>query len=137
MILQWPSVLPKPDRNSWQNTLQDGRRKAQPEAGPPRYRRRISNPAQLVQMSLTLDRDQREVFDAFYRDCGNGTGLFYMPDPTTDGWGLYTSDGQPLLSGDVPILLSARWLCSWGDQMPSETVIGVEFRKSFSVVVMP
>lgn len=137
MILQWPSDLPKPERNSWQMTLQDGRRKAQPEAGPPRYRRRISKPARLVQMSVTLDRDQREIFDRFHSDCANGTGLFYMPDPATDGWGLFGSDGQPLLSGGVPLLLSARWLCSWGDQMPSETVIGVEFRKSFSVVVMP
>lgn len=45
--------------------------------------------------------------------------------------------GNPLLSGGVPLLLSARWLVSFGDQLPQESIQGTEFRKAFSVVVMP
>ncbi len=45
---------------------------------------------------------------------------------------------RPLLTGaGVPILLAARWLCLFGDTPPSEVVVGVEFRISFSVSVMP
>ena len=62
-----------------------------------------------------------------------------MPDPTTEGWPLLASGGEPLLTQvDQPILLAARWLCAWGDQMPVETIFGaLEFKKTFSVVVMP
>ncbi len=46
--------------------------------------------------------------------------------------------GRPLLTGaGMPILLAARWLCLFGDTPPSEVVVGVEFRISFSVSVMP
>lgn len=139
MILTWPETLPRPERGTWQLTPQDARRRRQSEAGPPSYRRRFSGVARMVTLSVMLSRDQRQVFDRFFhQDCAEGTHLFWMPDPATDGWPLLTGDGQPLLTdtGD-PILLGGQWLCSWGAEMPTETVIGREFRKSFSIVVMP
>jgi hypothetical protein len=61
-----------------------------------------------------------------------------MPDPTTDGWPLLDATGQPLLDGQGrPLLRAGTWLCLWGDQLPVETILGIEFRKTFSVVVMP
>ena len=62
-----------------------------------------------------------------------------MPDPSTDGWRVLDTAGAPLLMGDGrPLLIRATWLCSFGDELPAETMVGqVEFRKSFSVVVMP
>jgi hypothetical protein len=139
MILTWPSSLPRPERNTWQLTAQDARRKRQSEAGPPSFRRRFSSAARMVSLSMMLDRNQRAIFDLFFHNaCAEGTHLFWMPDPSTEGWPLLTSDGLPLLTGaGVPILLGGQWLCSWGAEMPVETVIGREFRKSFSVVVMP
>ena len=139
MIMTWPSTLPRPERSSWQLTSQDARRKRQSDAGPPAYRRRFSSVSKLVTLSLVLTRNQRQVFDQFFHDhCDEGSRLFYMPDPTTEGWPLLASDGRPLLvSPGVPLLLSGRWLCSWGDQVPTETVQGREFRKAFGVVVMP
>lgn len=139
MILTWPTVLPRPERTTWQLTPQDARRKTQSEAGPVRYRRRFSSVSRLVTLSLILSRDQKAVFDRFFHeDCAEGARLFYMPDPTTDGWPLLMADGTPLLaSNDQPILLGARWLCSWGDQLPTETIQGLEFKMSFSIVVLP
>ncbi|NEX47597.1 hypothetical protein [Pseudotabrizicola algicola] len=140
MILTWPADLPRPERPSWQLTSQDARRKTQSDAGPARYRRRFSSAAKLVTLSVILTRDQKAIFDRFFHeDCAEGARLFYMPDPTTDGWALLTSDGTPLLTGGgVPILMAARWLCSWGDQVPVETIHGqVEFKKSFNLQVMP
>lgn len=139
MIMIWPETLPRPERSSWQLTSQDARRKRQSDAGPPAYRRRFSAVAQMVEMSVILDRNQRAVFDQFFHeDCSEGSRLFYMPDPTTEGWPLLTTEGAPLLAADgTPLLLAGRWLCSWGDQIPTETVQGREFRKAFGIVVLP
>ena len=139
MIHEWPSDIPRPERSTWQLTPQDARRKIQSEAGPPRYRRRFSSAAKMVTLSVILSRNGKAIFDRFFHDdCAEGAHLFYMPDPTTEGWPLLAANGSPLLtSGGAPILLGGRWLCAWGDQLPAETVQGVEFKKTFSVVVMP
>lgn len=139
MIGIWPEELPRPERSSWQMQPQDARRKRQSEAGPPGYRRRFSSVARIVSMSLVLTRSEKAVFDRFFHEeCQEGSLNFWMPDPTTDGWSLLTGDDVPILTGDgQPITLTARWLCAWGDQVPTETVIGIEFRKAFQIVVLP
>lgn len=139
MIHIWPTDLPRPERNTWQARPQDARRKRQNEAGPPSYRRRFSSVAKLISLSVVLTRNQKAVFDRFFHeDCADGSEFFYMPDPTTDGWALLTESGQPIfVEPGVPLLLSERWLCAWGDDLPTETVEGIEFRKAFNVVVMP
>ncbi|MCW5711261.1 hypothetical protein [Shinella sp.] len=138
-ILTWPSQLPRPERDTWNLTRQDARRKLRSDTGPPRYRRRMSAVAKLVSLSMMVSRDGKAIFDRFYdHETENGTLLFRMPDPTTDGWALLTENDVPILANDNQyLLLSETWLCAWGDQPPSETVVGVEFRISFSVVVMP
>lgn len=140
MIADWPVDLPRPERNTWQLQPQDARRKTQADAGPPRYRRRFSSAGKMVTLSLILSRNGKAIFDNFFHDtCAEGSHLFYMPDPTTDGWPIFTAEGLPLLvsPSGAPLLMSARWLCSWGDQTPVETLQGLEFRKTFSVVVLP
>ncbi|KMK68586.1 hypothetical protein [Puniceibacterium sp. IMCC21224] len=135
----WPEELPRPERNSWKLSWQEARLKTQNETGPPSYRRRFSNPARSIALSLILTRQERAVFDNFFEvTTGHGSLLFYMPDPTTEGWGLATGDGAPLLTdGDVPIVLAARWLCSFGDTIPAQAVQGIEFRMTFSLWVLP
>lgn len=139
MIKMWPQELPRPERSSWQVSPQDARRKRQSDAGPPGYRRRFSSAAKMVSLSIVVRRNGKGIFDNFFHhECNEGTRLFYMTDPTTEGFPLYASNGLPLLTSDgQPLLLAGRWLCAWGDQMPVETVQGTEFRKTFSVVVMP
>jgi len=140
MTLTWPDTLPNPERNTWQSQPQDARKKRQADTGPTGYGARFSAWSTNVSLSVVLTRDEKAIFDTFYRvDCAAGTRLFYMPDPTTDGWQMLTSDGQPLLMADgTPLLLSARWLCSFGDQVPVESIVGqVQFRKTFNVVVYP
>lgn len=139
MIMTWPTSLPRPDREGYQQTRQDGRRATKPDSGPMRFRRRFSSTAREVQLQLTLTRAEKAVFDRFYDDdTAGGARLFRMPDPTTDGWQLLTHDDLPLLTHDgQPLLLAAYWLCSFGEQPPAETVAGTLFRISFSVLVMP
>lgn len=141
MIATWPASLPRPERPSWNLTPQELRRKRQSDAGPPGYRRRFSSVARMVTMSVILTHDQRAIFDQFFAEtCKYGAIRFWMPDPSTDGWPLTTETGDPLLvnaSTKVPLELSERWLCAWGDQLPAETVEGIEFRKTFGIVVLP
>lgn len=135
----WPSDLPRPERSSFQLQPQEARRKRGFEAGPPGYRRRFSAVGRMVTLSVILSAHQRALFDQFYSDdCAAGAALFWMPDPTRDGWPLHAIDGAPLLgAGDTALLIAARWLCAWGDTQPIETVQGIEFRKQFQIVVMP
>lgn len=138
-VAVWPTTLPRPDRNSWQASPMEVRLKRNAEAGPPAYRRRFSGVAKEVSLSIQVNRNGKAVFDSFHaRAVKFGSLPFWMPDPTTDGWPLQTNAGAQLLTHDGrPILLAARWLCLFGDNQPSETIIGTEFRVSFSVTVMP
>lgn len=138
MIHNWPASLPRPERDSWQLQPMEARRKSQPDAGPPGYRRRFTSVPRQVSLSVLLTRQQRAEFDTFWSvTCREGADLFRMPDPSTEGWALTDDLGQPLLIGAVPLVLAGQWLCSWGDGTPIETLQGVEFRKAFAVVVMP
>lgn len=134
----WPPELPRPERDTWQMKRQDVRRKRQSD-GPPGYRRKLSLAARLVTLSLVLSRDQKSIFDRFFDDdCAAGTRLFTMPDPTTESWPILTSEGSPILTGDgQPLTMAESWICAWGDDVPTETILGVEFRMTFSIVVMP
>lgn len=135
----WPADLPPPEKDNWQKSRQESRVKRNAEAGAPGYRRRFSSAAKQVNLSIIVNRSRKAVFDLFFEETtANGSMPFYMPDPTTDGWKLYAGNGQPLLtSAGKQILLAKRWLCLFGDSLPGETVVGLEFRMSFSVWVMP
>jgi len=135
----WPTDLPKPERASWQASPMEARLKRQGDSGPASYRRRFSSVAKATSLSIVVSRDGKAIFDNFYaEETARGSLPFYMPDPTTDGWPLLIQDGSPLLTHDgTPVLLSAEWLCLFGDAVPVEAVVGVAFRISFSVMVMP
>lgn len=135
----WPAQLPRPERDTWRAQPQDARLKRQSDAGPPAWRRRFSSASTTVAMSVLIKRWQRSIFDDFFTlTTKRGSLLFRMPDPTTDGWRLLDGNGVPLLDGSgTPLLMSGTWLCSFGGEPPVETVVGIEFRKSFTVEVMP
>lgn len=139
-IQTWPSSLPKPERKTWSRTSQDVRRKRTPQNGASGYAKAYSKSSKQVSLSVVLSRAETAVFDNFFHEaCSEGSLLFWMPDPTTDGWPMLTSEGQQILTADgAPLLMSSTWLCTWGDDLPVQTVEGqVQFRMSFSVVVVP
>ncbi|WP_102226925.1 hypothetical protein [Acidimangrovimonas sediminis] len=138
-VPSWPSELPKPTRSDWQGQYDDPRLKRARDTGPPGYRRRWSSVARQVSLAIIIPRALKQVFDTFFAETtAFGSLPFWMPDPTTDGWALLSADGTPILNGaGAPLLLSARWLCLFGDQLPVETVKGPEFKIAFSVSVMP
>lgn len=135
----WPSVLPRPERDTWAKSPGEARVKKRSEAGPPAYRRRFSAVPKTVRLSMMISRAHKAIFDDFFENVTSyGSRLFYMPDPTTDLWALLDDQGNQILTeSGSPILLSAVWLCFFGDDQPAETVVGMRFRITFSVVVMP
>ena len=136
----WPKDLVQFERSGWQAHNQDARRRRQTDAGPPGYRRRFSSVARIVTLSLVTDRNGKAIFDRFFEErCAYGAGLFWMPDPATAGWELLSSAGAAMLDGiDRPLLLAERWLCTFGDEPPMESVVGDSgFRIAFSLAVMP
>lgn len=138
-VRAWPPELPRPTRADYAAQLADPRQRRAAETGPRGYRRRFSAVPEMVALAMDVSRRQRAIFETFHRQtCAMGALPFTMVDPTTDGWPLLSADGQPLLSNGVPILLSATWLCQFGDAMPTITVrAGVTFRVTFTVEVMP
>ncbi len=140
MIHTWPSALPKPTRDGFQQSPEDLRRKRGSDAGVPRYGKRYSLSAQNVALRVILDRSAKQVFDQFYHvTLSDGVHPFWMPDPISDGWPLVSPSGERLLSPQgEPLLMSAKWLCLMGDEPPLTGALkGLEFPVSFSVVVMP
>lgn len=138
-IATWPTVLPRPERQTYGMKPDDPRLKRTGESGPPAYRRMVSSVAERTSLSLSVDRSDRQVFWDFYNeDCGHGTKAFIMPDPITDGWAMLTGSGVPLLASDgTPLLLSRLLLCKFGDEVPQELLEGLRFKISFGVVIMP
>ncbi|MGY9049630.1 MAG: hypothetical protein ACKVKF_21965 [Rhodobacterales bacterium] len=138
-VLTWPTELPRPERNSWNASWQDPRQNRRGETGGPRYRRRFSAVSKMVSLSVLLSRAEKGIFDRFLKqDTDFGSRLFWMPDPTTDGWALLDEAFAPLLDeAGGPLLMSAQWLCVFGDDFAKETIVGTDFRMTFSVVVLP
>lgn len=139
MIADWPSELPLPSRKKYQHGRTEARLNTKMDAGVERTRLLSSNVADPVAWSITVDRNGKAIFDTFFKETTKrGSILFWIADPTTDGWAILDENNVPLLDGDdTPLLFSETWLCKFGDQMPVETVLGVEFEISFTLSVMP
>ena len=139
MIPVWPSELPRPERGPYQGQRQDPRERRRTETGPRGHRRRFSSFARIHSLTIDVTRNQKAIFDRFFdQDTAAGSLPFLMPDPLTDGWPLLAPSGEPLHTpDDQPILISAFWLCQFGETMPVERVLGIRFQITFPLEEMP
>lgn len=135
----YPPELPKPERAGYQFSRGDGRSRTQEDRGPFNVRRRFSAVANAVAFSTILTRAELARFDRFFdEEVAGGSLPFLMPDPATDGWALLTDEGVPLLTDEgVPLLLAETWVCLFGAQLPAARPVGVQFRVTFEIAVMP
>lgn len=137
-VILWPERLGRPMQEGYQRQRNETRQRSAPDRGPRRTNRRTTRLADTVALTLDFDRSEKAIFDWFYeQETEEGLRWFVMPEPTTHGWALKTSDGAPLHTHDgEPILLSRWQRCQFGDQQPAETVYGVRFRISFTLDVL-
>lgn len=136
----WPSDLPRPRRDGYGSVLPDGRSSTQPEAGPPRVRRRFSAAVATRQLTIDVDADGRMRFWRFWREDTVGGSLpFWIPDWTLEGLPIGDEAGTALATETgMPITIATRDLVLFAtSQPPSEAPIGVRWRISLQLSVMP
>lgn len=126
-------------RATFQMETGDGRLHTRNDAGPMRIRRKYSQVANTVAITIDVDRNQLARFDRFYNEeIGSGTLPFLMTDPMTAALPLLDADTIQLTTHDgKPLVCAATWVCLMGEQPPVRTPIGVRWRVSFQVMVMP
>lgn len=135
----WPVELKKPLADGFQQAREDNRRLLRAERGPPRVRRGSSKASEAVSVAFYLSHDQRARFDRFHiEETEEGALPFLVPAWGVDNHDLWTADGLNLLThDDVPLLIASTWVCLFGQTMPSVVAMGVEWRISFDLVILP
>ena len=138
-LLSWPSEIVAPLVDGFQQGREDNRLIARSDRGPPRVRRGMSKAAQAVSVAFYVDRDKRSRFERFFNDeTEQGTVPFLVPSWGIDNQNLLTADGINLLDHeDTPLLIAATWVCLFGQSMPSVVPMGLEWRISFDLVILP
>jgi hypothetical protein len=135
----WPVELKKPLSDGFQQAREDNRRIMRAERGPPRIRRGSSKAAEAVSVAFYCSHDQRARFDRFHiEETEEGALPFLVPAWGVDNHDLLTADGLNLLThDDVPLLIASTWVCLFGQTMPSVVAMGLEWRVSFDLVILP
>lgn len=136
----WPTELPRPNRAGYGRTLPDGRSSTRPEAGPPRVRRRFSAAPSPMTLVFDMTLDQRARFHLFWsEDTAGGSLPFWMADWTLDGHVLSTDDGSVLTTDSgADITIDTAMLVMFAtDQAPAETIVGLKYRFTVQLSIMP
>lgn len=99
----------------------------------------MSKAAQAVGVAFFVSHDQRGRFDRFFDDeTEQGALPFLVPSWGIDNVGLLAADGLDLLTHeDAPLLIAATWVCMFGQTMPSVVPMGLQWRISFDLVILP
>lgn len=138
-VPRWPPELPRALRQGYSRSRPDGRQSTQPEVGPPRVRRRFS--AAIAPMTMTIDvsADQRMRFSRFWEeDTGFGSLPFLIPDWTIDGLDMGTASGSSLTTANGETLeIAASLLVMFGRDPPTEIPVGIRYRITFQLSIMP
>ena len=139
MIASWPSELDPPMRQGFEQAFGEGRLITRSEGGPPSLRGRFSSTPDIVALTLDLSRNELARFDRFWaEEIGRGALPFLMENPTTFGIHLADETGAWICDeAGNPILVYDVWICQIGTQLPARTVIGVRWRLSLRLAVMP
>lgn len=103
-----------------------------------RVRRKYSRGADVVPLSFPAQLSQVARFERFYDEEANkGISLFTMPDQERDGAQWLYDDGSPVMVDDeTPALISARWLCRFGQEPYDIARVGGIYQVSFQVLVL-
>lgn len=135
---RWPTELPRPMRNDAVLDRGDNRVWSQAKEGPPRTKRGWTLNTDTFAYTMMVSQAQWARWTRFRKEeLLDGAKPFLIPDYTRDGWAMLTAGGAPMLKADgTPMLMTATWLCLLGRGL-QERPVGVEFRISFQLVVLP
>jgi len=135
----WPTELLAPLRDAFQRQRGENRMLTRSDQGPPRVRRSASKSTETVQIAIYCTADHLARFHRFHdEECADGSLPFLVPGWGKIDLGLLTDEGEELLTDeDVPILIDDTWPCLFGQSRPNEVSMGVEWRVSFDMVILP
>jgi len=87
MSISWPVSLPQyVEKDQYTESPPDARIRTQMDMGPPKVRRRFSAQVRPFQVVLTLDKEQLDTFDEFWRiGTAGGSLAFEFPNPRGEG----------------------------------------------------
>lgn len=100
----WPVSLPqKPLRDGYEEAEPSGAIRSQTDTGPPKQRNRYSATIKPFRMTIEVDSNQLDTFQAFYRTTlGNGVLPFDWTHPRTAAAIAFRFDaGQPPITTSV------------------------------------
>jgi len=136
----WPAELPQRVLvEGYSERTRDGRLFSATSAGPPKVRRRFSAAVMPVAAAIYASWDQKARFERFWaEDTSGGTLPFIMPDQSRDQVPLLASSGESLTTeSGITILIVAKWLALFAREPPQITPMGVRFRISFQLEILP
>jgi hypothetical protein len=135
----WPQELRKPLTEGFQQGREDNRLLSRAERGPPRVRRGMSKATEAVGVAFHVSHDHRARFNRFYdEETDQGALPFLVPSWGIDNHDLMTAGGLNLLDHeDTPLLIAATRVCLFGQSMPTVVPMGLEWRISFDLVILP
>jgi hypothetical protein len=135
----WPTELLRPLVDGFQQAPEDTRRFIRADRGPPRVRRGSSKATEAVGVAFYCTDDQKARFERFrIEETDLGALPFLVPSWVVDNHDLLTADGLNLLNHeDTPLLIAGTWVCLFGQTMPSTVPMGLEWRISFDLVILP
>lgn len=138
-VPSWPDDLPRIMRSGYGRTLPDGRMATKSDSGPPRVRRRYSAAPAPMQATIDVSVDQRQRFWRFWlEDTASGSLPWWAPDWTIDGLSLTDETGAVLTDeSGTELLIAATILVMFGADPPAESAIGVRYRITLSLSILP
>lgn len=140
--LVWPDRIPsRLYRAGASLPLEDTRRRFETSAGPGRLRRKMSTAVRPVAGVIDMTAAEYAWLQVFYRDTTKGGVLpFWFPDAERRDMPLLSDETMlgVYATGESPLLLSAWWLCQFGQEPPSpQPGAGGRMRVQLSLVVLP
>lgn len=135
----WPTELLRPLVDGFQHAKQDNRIIARSERGPPRVRRGMSKATEAVSVAFYCSDDHKARFERFHvEETDVGALPFLVPSWIVDNHDLLTAEGLNLLDHEgTPLLIAGTWVCLFGQSAPSTVPMGLEWRVSFDLVILP
>lgn len=141
MTVFYPPELPQfVTSDRFQKGAGDGRLRTRMGSGQSKVRRLTGMPVKPLSAQAHYSRGELGRFWTWWEDDLRGGSLpFFMRNQIIDGRALLDDDFEEVTDeDDNPILITAWWLCLFGEGQPTETALGAElYRVAFELEILP
>jgi hypothetical protein len=137
----WPSVLPQRVlRDGYSEQKKDGRAFTATSAGPGKTRRRYSSTVKSVACGVVVSYEGKAYLEQFVEEeILDGAKPFLIPDQTHDDVPFSDELSDILVDENGDLLTNTgNWLVMFDkDQLPKYEPYGIQFKATFTLLVLP